>query len=225
MSNGQFFLYLFFTEASKRNVPSSKSAMLVIRYLTLRWRDDNEDVVKKAIGLQGKTTTLQVHHTFSFISFYWGRKQARTKIYFFFWTWKGILAIQLQRFHLLLKKKMVRNNRNKGWKNLNSLFKWRFSCHRLIGSLSPYFKFKSLTSIQLSVFLFWNPSIKEFLWGAFHSNQSSEIFGWYIKWNVPVCFGLSGTFRTSFVGTPLQNALRMSTKFNIRSAFYFRCSV
>ena len=30
------FLYLFFTEVSKRNVPSSKSATLVIRYLTLR---------------------------------------------------------------------------------------------------------------------------------------------------------------------------------------------
>ena len=90
------FLYLFFTEASKRNAPSSKSAMLVIRKLTIRWRDDNEDVVKKAKGLQGKTTTLHVHHTFSYISFYWGRKQATTKIYFSFGTWKGILAIQLQ---------------------------------------------------------------------------------------------------------------------------------
>ena len=55
-----------------------------------------------------------MNHTFFYISFYQGRKQATTKIYFSFGTWKGILAIQLQGFLLLLMKKMGRNNRNKG---------------------------------------------------------------------------------------------------------------
>ena len=65
----------------------------------------------QTIGLEGKTTTLHVHHTFLYISlpflhdydvkfpnwtFHGGRKQATTKFYFFFWTWIGILGIQLQ---------------------------------------------------------------------------------------------------------------------------------
>ena len=57
--------------------------------------------------------------------------------------------------------------------------------------------------MQLPFFFFWNPSINEFLWGAFHSTQNFEIFGWYIKWNGPVWFGLTGTFGTSFEGGPL----------------------
>ena len=58
--------------------------------------DDNENV-KKTIGLISKTTTSHVHHTFLYISFpflhdydvkvpnfafYGGRKQATTKFYF-----------------------------------------------------------------------------------------------------------------------------------------------
>ena len=50
--------------------------------------DDNENV-KKTIGLISKTTTSHVQHTFLFISFpflpnfafYGGRKQATTKFY------------------------------------------------------------------------------------------------------------------------------------------------
>ena len=60
--------------------------------------DDNEDV-KKTIGLISKTTTSHVHHTFLYISFpflhdydvkmpnfafYGGRKQPTTKFYFSF---------------------------------------------------------------------------------------------------------------------------------------------
>ena len=60
--------------------------------------DDNENV-KKTIGLISKTTTSHVQHTFLFISFpflhdydvkmpnfafYGGRKQERTKCYFYF---------------------------------------------------------------------------------------------------------------------------------------------
>ena len=50
-------------------------------------------------SLEGKTTTLHVHHTFSYISLpclHGGRKQATAKFYFFFWTWIGMLRIQLQ---------------------------------------------------------------------------------------------------------------------------------
>ena len=57
--------------------------------------------------------------------------------------------------------------------------------------------------MQLPVFFFWNPSINEFLWGAFHSTQNFEIFGWYIKWNGPFWFGLTETFGTRFEGGPL----------------------
>ena len=39
--------------------------------------------------------------------------------------------------------------------------------------------------------------------GAFHSTQSSGNFGWYIKWNGPFRFGLTGIFGTSFEGSPL----------------------
>ena len=60
--------------------------------------DDNENI-KKTIGLISKTTTLHVHHTFLFISFpflhdydvkmpnfafYGGRKQAKPKLYLSF---------------------------------------------------------------------------------------------------------------------------------------------
>ena len=61
---------------------------------------------KKTIGLIGKTTTSQVHHTFLYISFpflldyevkmpnfalYGGRKQATAKFYFSFrgWLWSA----------------------------------------------------------------------------------------------------------------------------------------
>ena len=69
-------------------------------YLRCNDEDDNENV-KKAIGLISKTTTSHVHHTFLYISFpllhdcdvkmpnfafYGGRRQATT-IYFSFWAW------------------------------------------------------------------------------------------------------------------------------------------
>ena len=72
--------------------------------------DDNENV-KKTIGLISQTTTSHVHHTFLYISFpflhdddvkmpnfafYGGRKQATTKFYFSFWAWIWSLEIQLQ---------------------------------------------------------------------------------------------------------------------------------
>ena len=39
--------------------------------------------------------------------------------------------------------------------------------------------------------------------GTFHSTQNSGNFAWYIKWNRPFQFGLTGIFGTSFVGGPL----------------------
>ena len=80
---------------------------------TLRSNDaDGNENVKKTIRLISKTTTLQVHHTFWYISFpflhdydvkmpnfafYEGRKQATTKFYFSFWAWIWSLEIQLQK--------------------------------------------------------------------------------------------------------------------------------
>ena len=75
--------------------------MHTTRDFTIRRRDRNENVKtnKQTIGLEGKTTTLHVHHTFLYISlpflhdydvkfpnwtFHGGRKQATTKFYFFF---------------------------------------------------------------------------------------------------------------------------------------------
>ena len=72
--------------------------------------DDNENV-KKTIGLISKTAISHVHHTFLYLSspflhdcdvkmpnfaFYGGHKQATTKFYFSFWAWLWSLEIQLQ---------------------------------------------------------------------------------------------------------------------------------
>ena len=63
---------------------------------------------RKKKGLISKTTTLQVHHTFLYISlhhysivmpnfmFYGECKQATTKFYFSLWAWIWSLGIQLE---------------------------------------------------------------------------------------------------------------------------------
>ena len=84
-----------------KTLSSNKSSHFYCERLgTLRSNDadDNEDV-KKTIGLISKTTTSHVHHTFLYISFpflhdydvkmpnfafYGGRKQPTTKFYFSF---------------------------------------------------------------------------------------------------------------------------------------------
>ena len=79
---------------------------------TLRSNDaDDNEHVKKIIGLISKTTTSHVHHTFLYISFpflhdydvkmpnlafYGGRKQATTKILFLFLSLNLVPWIQLQ---------------------------------------------------------------------------------------------------------------------------------
>ena len=86
--------------------------MHTTRDFTIRRRDRNENVKrnkqtnKQTIGLEGKTTTFHVHHTFLCISlpflhdydvkfpnwtFHGGRKQATTKFYFSHLTWRGTL--------------------------------------------------------------------------------------------------------------------------------------
>ena len=74
---------------------------------------------EKAIAWQGKTTTLQVHHAFLYISlpslhnyhvkmynftFCEGRKQAMTKFSFSLWTWIWLIEVQLQRSSLAFDK-------------------------------------------------------------------------------------------------------------------------
>ena len=88
----------------------------------------------KKKGLKSKTTTLQVHHTFLYISlpflhhysivmpnfmFYGECKQATTKFYFSLWAWIWSLGIQLEFGSLHLTKAVGRNNRDKNWKNIN----------------------------------------------------------------------------------------------------------
>ena len=79
---------------------------------TLRYDDTTATRTSKTtIGLAGKTTTLQVHLTYLYISlpflrdydvkipnfvFYGERKQAMTKLYFAFWTRIWSLGIQIQ---------------------------------------------------------------------------------------------------------------------------------
>ena len=85
-------------------------------------------------GLISETTTLQVHHTFLYISlpflhhysivmpnfmFHRECKQATTKFYFSLWAWIWSLGIQLEFGSLHLTKAVGRNNRDKNWKNLN----------------------------------------------------------------------------------------------------------
>ena len=69
--------------------------------------------------------------------FYEERKQAMTKVYFAFWTWVWSLGIQFQEGSCTFDK-VSRNNRDKDWKNANSLFKRRSRCCRVVGSYSPY---------------------------------------------------------------------------------------
>ena len=87
---------------------------------TLRSNDgDGNENVKKTIGFISKTTTLDVHHAFLYISqpvlhdydvnmpnfaFYGGRKQATAKFYFSFCTWIWCLRIQLQEGPLTFDK-------------------------------------------------------------------------------------------------------------------------
>ena len=87
---------------------------LLLTIGTLRSNDaDNNEKVKKTIGLISTTTTSHEHHAFLYISFpflhdydvkmpnfafYGGRKQAKTKFYFSFWAWIWSLEIQLGGF-------------------------------------------------------------------------------------------------------------------------------
>ena len=86
--------------------------MFCVAIGTLRSNDaDGNENVKKTIGFISKTITLHVHHTYWYISlpflpdydvklpnlaFYGLYKQATTKFYFSFLTWKWSIGIQLQ---------------------------------------------------------------------------------------------------------------------------------
>ena len=90
---------------------------------TLRSNDaDNNENVKKTIGLISTTTTSHVHHAFLYISlpflqdydvkmpnfaFYGGCKQAKTKFSFSFWAWIWSLEIQLGGFAYNWQSKWV----------------------------------------------------------------------------------------------------------------------
>ena len=89
----------------------SHSDWLTAKGVVMDFKIQRERERQKTVGLISKTTTLHVHHAFLYISFlflhdydvkmpnftfYGGRKQATTKLYFSFWAWPWILEIQLQ---------------------------------------------------------------------------------------------------------------------------------
>ena len=139
---------------TKFSFPTPLALPLLIALLSLigTLRSNNADGnknVQKTISLISKTTTLQVHHAFLYISlpalhdydvkmpnfaFYGVRKQPTTKFCSSFCTWIWSLGIQLQEVRLRLTKWVGRNNCDKNWKNGNSLFKRRSRCRRVLGS-------------------------------------------------------------------------------------------
>ena len=73
-------------------------------------------------------------------------------------------------------------------------------------SLFPYKSNINIIYANMKLFKKTGKSLYAFVLisrGAFHSTQSSGNFGWYIKWNGPFRFGLTGIFGTSFEGSPL----------------------
>ena len=70
--------------------------------------------------------------------FYRGRKQATTKLFFYFLTWLRLLGFNSRRVRLHWTKKARWSNRDGDWKTANPLFKQRFICRgrpRILRSL------------------------------------------------------------------------------------------
>ena len=84
------------------------------------------------------TARLRRENAYNFTS-YGGRKQTTAKFSFSFWTWIGFLGIGSKTVHLLLTKYMSWSNRDRDWKNANSLFKRRFRGRRHRGVLNSLF--------------------------------------------------------------------------------------
>ena len=107
-----FFLSFFVLPWGQRHDWHTVISMFCVAIGTLRSNDaDGNENVKKTIGFISKTITLHVHHTYWYISlpflpdydvklpnlaFYGLYKQATTKFYFSFLTWKWSIGIQLQ---------------------------------------------------------------------------------------------------------------------------------
>ena len=104
--------------SSLAKIPRGSAAARKVGTLRYHEDDDNENVIK-ALGWIDKTTTLQVHHAFSYISlpslhdydgkmpnftFYGGRKQATARFSFSSWTWIWFLGIRLKKSSLAFDK-------------------------------------------------------------------------------------------------------------------------
>ena len=94
-----------------------------------------------------------MHHAFKYISlpslhnydvnvlnfsFYGERKQAEGNFLSLSELGNCPLEFKFRRVHLHLTKSVGRNNRDKDWKNANSLFKRRSRCRHAVGSYSPF---------------------------------------------------------------------------------------
>ena len=107
-----FWYSVVFPSCCRNHFWVLRNLLVILTVGTLRSKDaDDNENVKKTIGLISKTTTSHVHHTFLYISFpflhdydvkmpnfafYGGRKQATTKFYFSYCTRIWCLEIQLQ---------------------------------------------------------------------------------------------------------------------------------
>ena len=106
-----FPVFLCFALRSERRLTyCHKNVLRSNRYFKIQRRGRQRER-KKTIGYISKTITLHVHHTYWYISltflpdydvklpnlaFYGLYKQATTKFYFSFLTWKWSIGIQLQ---------------------------------------------------------------------------------------------------------------------------------
>ena len=105
--------------------------------------DDNENV-KKAIGLIAKPTILHVHHALLYISFQSlhdhdvkmpnrcteGEHKRLRNFPPLSELGYGSYEFNFRRVHLHLTKLVTWSNRDEDWKNKNSLFQQRFRCRR-----------------------------------------------------------------------------------------------
>ena len=105
------------------------------------------------------TARLRRENAYNFTSF-GGRKQTTVKFSLSFWTWIGFLGIGSKTVHLLLTKYMSWSNRDRDWKNANSLFKRRFRGRRHRGISNSLFLNPSNVTFRSPKKLFWGKAKK-----------------------------------------------------------------
>ena len=164
---------------------------------TLRCHDgDDNETVKKATRWIGKTTTMHVYHSFLYISSPslhdyddGGRKQTTVKFSFSSWTWIGFLGIGSKTVRLHLTKYMSWSNRDRDWKNANSLFKRRFRGRRHRGISNSIFLNPSNVTFRSPKKLFWSKAKKVVSKGKKEGklSKAKKTRDWCFHWSRGCC--------------------------------------